>query len=74
MTNETAASHMRCFSLSWYKQMLIDPTEAVARRCPVQGVRRNFAKFTGKHLCQSLFLNKVAGPADRTELQISHIL
>ena len=24
-------------------------------------VFRNFAKFTGKHLCQSLFLNKVAG-------------
>ena len=24
------------------------------------GVPRNFAKFTGKHLCQSLFLNKVA--------------
>ena len=23
---------------------------------------RNFAKFTGKHLCQSLFFNKVAGP------------
>ena len=22
---------------------------------------RNFAKFTGKHLCQSLFLNKVVG-------------
>ena len=22
---------------------------------------KNFAKFTGKHLCQSLFLNKVAG-------------
>ena len=22
---------------------------------------RNFAKLTGKHLCQSLFLNKVAG-------------
>ena len=22
---------------------------------------RNFAKFTGKHLCQSLFFNKVAG-------------
>ena len=26
-----------------------------------KGVLRNFAKFTGKHLCQSLFLNKVAG-------------
>ena len=25
-------------------------------------VFRNFAKFTGQHLCQSLFFNKVAGP------------
>ena len=24
-------------------------------------VLRNFTKFTGKHLCQSLFFNKVAG-------------
>ena len=24
-------------------------------------VYKNFAKFTGKHLCQSLFFNKVAG-------------
>ena len=37
--------------------------EAVAQRCSVKkGVLRNFAKFTGKHLCQSLFFNKVAGP------------
>ena len=26
-----------------------------------KSVLRNFAKFTGKHLCQSLFFNKVAG-------------
>ena len=26
-----------------------------------KGVIRNFAKFTGKHLCQSLFFNKVSG-------------
>ena len=26
-----------------------------------KGVLRNFAKFTGKHLCQVLFLNKVTG-------------
>ena len=26
-----------------------------------KGVLRNFIKFTGKHLCQSLFFNKVAG-------------
>ena len=32
------------------------------RRCSVQiGVLKNFIKFTGKHLCQSLFFNKVAG-------------
>ena len=31
-------------------------------RCYVRkGVLRNFAKFTGKHLSQSLFFNKVAG-------------
>ena len=26
-----------------------------------RGVLRNFTKFTKKHLCQSLFFNKVAG-------------
>ena len=32
------------------------------QRCYVRkGVLRNFTKFTGKHLCQSLFFNKVAG-------------
>ena len=37
-------------------------TEAVVQRCSVkQGVLENFAKFIGKHLCQSLSLNEVAG-------------
>ena len=32
------------------------------RRCSVKkGVVGNFTKFTGKHLCRSLFFNKVAG-------------
>ena len=32
------------------------------QRCSIiKDVLRNFAKFTGKHLCQNLFLNKVAG-------------
>ena len=31
------------------------------QRCSLRkGVLRNFAKFTGKHLCQSLFFKKVA--------------
>ena len=34
------------------------------RRCSVKtGVLRNFAKFTGKHLFQSPFFNKVAASA-----------
>ena len=32
-------------------------------------VYRNFAKFTGKHLCQSLFFNKVAGLRPTTLLK-----
>ena len=37
-------------------------SEVVVRRCSIKrGVLRNFAEFTGKHLCQSLFFNKVVG-------------
>ena len=37
-------------------------SKAVVQRCSARiGVLRNFAKFTGKHLCQSLFFNIVAG-------------
>ena len=34
-----------------------------------KGVLRNFIKFTGKHLCQSLCLNKVAGIRPATFLK-----
>ena len=44
--------------------------EAFAQRCSVKkGVLRNFTKFTGKHLCQSLFFNKVAGLRPATLLK-----
>ena len=33
-------------------------------KCSVKkGVLKNFAKLTGKHLCRSVFFNKVLGPA-----------
>ena len=32
-------------------------------------ILRNFTKFTGKHLCQSLFFNKVAGLRPETLLK-----
>ena len=40
------------------------------RRCSLRkGVLRNFVKFTGKHLCQSLLFNKVAGLRPATSLK-----
>ena len=40
------------------------------QRCSMKkGVLRNFTKFTGKHLCQSLFFNKVAGLRPATLLK-----
>ena len=35
-----------------------------------KGVLRIFSKFTGKHLCQSLFFNKVAGLNKETLAQV----
>ena len=43
------------------------------RRCSLKkGVPKNFAKFTGKHLYQSFFFNKVAGlrPATLSEKRL----
>ena len=37
-------------------------------------VLRNFAKFTGKHLCQSLFFNKVAGLWHRCSVNFANFL
>ena len=44
--------------LSWEKVLI----RSSHRRCSIkEGVLGNFSKFTGKHLCQSLFFKKVAG-------------
>ena len=53
-----------------FENMLKKVTEAVPRRCSIRkSVLRNFAKFTGKHLCESLFFNKAAGLRPVTLLQ-----
>ena len=47
-------------------------SEAVAQRCSVKkGVLKNFSKFTGKHMCQSLFFNRVACLSPATLLKKS---
>ena len=45
------------------------------RRCSMEkGVLRNFTKFTGKHLCQNLVFNKLAGlrPATLLKKRVWH--
>ena len=42
----------------WFKKMFISRGIRPEVLCK-KGVLRNSAKFTGKHLCQSLFFNKV---------------
>ena len=49
-----------------YEDLCLISTSTQARsshqRCSLRrGILRNFAKFTGKHVCQSLFINNVAG-------------
>ena len=45
---------------SYLQKQLINTFKS--RKCSGEKViLKNFVKFTGKHLCQSLFLNKVAG-------------
>ena len=40
--------------------IIVEEPEAVVQRCSVKkNILRNFAKFTGKHLCEGLFFNKV---------------
>ena len=45
-----------------YWNLSIPKHRSSHRRCSIKiGVLKNFVKFTGKHLCQSLYFNKVAG-------------
>ena len=46
--------------LRGFKGVFLDEKQPSDVFCE-KGALRNFAKFTRKHLCQSLFFNKVAG-------------
>ena len=51
---------------NWYDKTL----EAVAQKCSVRkGVLIKLTKFTGKHLCQSLFFIEVVGLRPATLLR-----
>ena len=48
--------------------------EAATRGVLEKGILENFTKFTGKHLCQGLFFNKVVGlrPANLLKKRLWH--
>ena len=59
----------------WWKFFTILTFRSIHWRCSVKkNVLRNFAKFTGKHLCQSLFFNNFAGlrPVTLLEKRLWH--
>ena len=49
-----------------YKHLQTQPSKVF---CKKKSVLRNFEKFTGKHLCHSIFFNKVAGLRPKTLLK-----
>ena len=51
-----------CIDLGSFCNQITLMNRSSQRRCSVKkSVLRNFAKCTGKHLCQRLFFNKVTG-------------
>ena len=58
-----------CCTTLWYKDSM-EPPEVFYEK----GVLRNFIKFTGKHLSQSVFFNKVTdlGPATLFKKRLCH--
>ena len=77
------SKNMRTFGLPNVKQLnMVGRPDVFLKKVKVflEISLRNFAKFTGKHLCQSLFFNKVAGQISkntflqRTPLMASSVL
>ena len=50
-----------CLCISQYTAYICRVTVSMEKRIEQKGALRNFAKFTGKHLCESLFFNKIGG-------------
>ena len=55
----TGAFSQRYSQITWNVWQTSFSSEAAVRRCSSKGVLKNFAIFTGKHLCWSFFLIKL---------------
>ena len=62
LTSDSWVNGVKMAPLTYIRNIVNEITEAVVQRCSLKvSVLKNLAKFIGKHLCQSLFFNKVAG-------------
>ena len=62
LTSDSWVNGVKMAPLLYIQNIVKEITEAVVQRCSLKvSVLKNLAKFIGKHLCQSLFFNKVAG-------------
>ena len=62
LTSGSWVNGVKMAPLLYIQNIVKEITEAVVQRCSLKvSVLKNLAKFIGKHLCQSLFFNKVAG-------------
>ena len=62
LTSDSWVNGVKMAPLICIRNIVNEITEAVVQRCSLKvSVLKNLAKFIGKHLCQSLFFNKVAG-------------
>ena len=63
------------WKISFIHEIVLFPHHDIQKQPPEvfykKGVLKNFAKFTGNHLCQSLFFNKVAGLRPVTLLRMN---
>ena len=62
LTSDGWVNGVKMAPLIYIRNIVNEITEAAVQRCSLKvSVLKNLAKFIGKHLCQSLFFNKVAG-------------
>ena len=65
LTYPISSNFSKKICLQYYRLYNFSSFRSSHWRCSVwNGILKNFAKFTGKHLSQSLFLHKVAGWGD----------
>ena len=57
----TIETNKQCHAVCPFRNVVYNLRRSFPEVFYRKGVLRNFAKLTGKHLCQSLFFNKVAG-------------